>query len=310
MANMNISYLAINEDTNPRTIISYLAIDDTVSVDPTLMISWLEIASAGIIVSPKVLVSYLDIEKLTAALPGIIGFSNKPIPVRGNATGTNIVVTVVPRVLISFLEINTPVLPAKGISNKQISINGSSNGTNSVLPRILISYLDIERLTAALSEIIGFSNKLIPVKGSAIGNNTIVTVSPKLIISFLEINTPDIITTTGISNKPVPRITGTSKGTVKTVIGPIIKSITPADGTIITKTNTKLAVIAVVDKGTYSISKVEMFLDNVIKARDTMSPYKFTWNIGRTTRGTHVISIKAYDVAGNISYAKSTVKVI
>jgi hypothetical protein len=241
MANMEISYIAINEDS-PKAIISYLAIDETPASN--IVITWLDIASA--VVQPK-----------------RIGSSNKIVNILGTSKGSNI--TNYPRMSISFLEIQRIINILKGTSNRSIDLFGTAKGSS-------------------------------------------IVVYPRITISFLEINSPDVKITIGNSSKIVT-IQGTSKGTTNKV-APTIVSISPADGATVVKKNTRITVKAVVTANIYPISKVEMFLDNSLQARDTISPYTFSWNLRNTTRGTHVISVKAYDTKGNMSFAQSTVKVI
>ncbi|MFA6269901.1 MAG: Ig-like domain-containing protein [Candidatus Paceibacterota bacterium] len=48
------------------------------------------------------------------------------------------------------------------------------------------------------------------------------------------------------------------------------------------------------------ISKVEWYLDGVLKNSTTTTPYTFAWDTTTTTNGSHSLSAKAYDAAGNV----------
>ena len=47
------------------------------------------------------------------------------------------------------------------------------------------------------------------------------------------------------------------------------------------------------------VTKVEFFIDGVLAATDTASPYSFSWNTTTASTGAHTLSSKAYDAAGN-----------
>lgn len=47
------------------------------------------------------------------------------------------------------------------------------------------------------------------------------------------------------------------------------------------------------------VSKVEFYVNGVLQATDTASPYTFSWNTTAVTNGTYILTAKAYDAAGN-----------
>jgi hypothetical protein len=55
-----------------------------------------------------------------------------------------------------------------------------------------------------------------------------------------------------------------------------------------------------------SISKVEFYLDNVLRATTT-GPYRWDFDTTTTANGTHTLMVKAYDLAGNVGQASETV---
>ena len=63
------------------------------------------------------------------------------------------------------------------------------------------------------------------------------------------------------------------------------------------------------DTGGSGMSKVEFSLDTTILSTDTTSPYGFTLNTTTASDGSHTISAKAYDVAGNTTTATIPVTV-
>ena len=48
------------------------------------------------------------------------------------------------------------------------------------------------------------------------------------------------------------------------------------------------------------VAKVEFYLDSVLQATDTTSPYSWAWNTTTSANGAHSLTSKAYDAAGNI----------
>jgi beta-lactamase superfamily II metal-dependent hydrolase len=48
------------------------------------------------------------------------------------------------------------------------------------------------------------------------------------------------------------------------------------------------------------VTKVEFYLDGVLKSTDTSSPYAWSWNTTTATNGSHSLTTKAYDAALNV----------
>jgi hypothetical protein len=56
------------------------------------------------------------------------------------------------------------------------------------------------------------------------------------------------------------------------------------------------------------VSRVEFYIDDVLKGSFTSDPYNYSWNTKGVKAGTtHVILVKAYDEHGNESSATITV---
>jgi hypothetical protein len=51
------------------------------------------------------------------------------------------------------------------------------------------------------------------------------------------------------------------------------------------------------------VTQVSIYIDNVQVYKGTVAPYIYTWNTKRVSRGTHVITAKAWDAAGNVGTA-------
>src|SRR5205085_4201796 len=48
------------------------------------------------------------------------------------------------------------------------------------------------------------------------------------------------------------------------------------------------------------VTKVEIYIDSVLKSTQTAAPYNYSWNTTAYTNGSHTIFSKAYDAAGNV----------
>ncbi|HUP59461.1 MAG TPA: S8 family serine peptidase [Thermoanaerobaculia bacterium] len=53
------------------------------------------------------------------------------------------------------------------------------------------------------------------------------------------------------------------------------------------------------------VTKVEFYLDGVLQASDTSSPYEWSWDTTTATNASHSLSSKAYDAAGNVGSSAS-----
>lgn len=58
-----------------------------------------------------------------------------------------------------------------------------------------------------------------------------------------------------------------------------------------------------------AVSKVEFYVQDVLKQSDTTTPYEYEWDTKTVKDGTYVITVKAYDAAGNVSYDTRSVTV-
>lgn len=85
---------------------------------------------------------------------------------------------------------------------------------------------------------------------------------------------------------------------------PSISITSPQNGAVVGETIT-IKADAADDKG---ITKVEFYIDNVLKGTDTSSPYKWNWDTTKNKSGTHNIKAKAYDTINQT--AEHTIQVI
>jgi len=49
-----------------------------------------------------------------------------------------------------------------------------------------------------------------------------------------------------------------------------------------------------------AVSKVELYVNNILQSSDTTSPYVLSWNTAALANGTYSMLVKAYDAAGNV----------
>lgn len=85
---------------------------------------------------------------------------------------------------------------------------------------------------------------------------------------------------------------------------PTVLITSPANGSTISGIFANVAVTA---SDNIRVTKVEIYVDGVLKVTDTATPYTYKWNIKKAASGSHTISAKAYDAAGNTASASVTV---
>ena len=68
--------------------------------------------------------------------------------------------------------------------------------------------------------------------------------------------------------------------------------------------------VSVTASDNVGVTKVEFYVNGVLKAADTASPYAYSWDTSTVTPGAYTLMAKAYDAAGNVSQASSTVNVV
>lgn len=105
---------------------------------------------------------------------------------------------------------------------------------------------------------------------------------------------------------------GTSSTVRVTVAGgdptaPTVRLDTPVANTTVFGANVQVSATA---SDNVAVTKVEFILDNTtILATDTSSLYQFFWDTTTVSNGSHTITAKAYDAAGNTTSATNTITV-
>ncbi len=84
---------------------------------------------------------------------------------------------------------------------------------------------------------------------------------------------------------------------------PVVAVTTPADGAAITG----MVAATATASDTAGVSRVDFYVDNILKATDTITPYTYNWDTKLYANGMHNISAKAYDAAGNVGVDTNTV---
>lgn len=53
------------------------------------------------------------------------------------------------------------------------------------------------------------------------------------------------------------------------------------------------------------VTKVEFYVNNVLKATDTAGPYTYSWDTTAVANGSYTLTVKAYDAAGNVGQSSA-----
>jgi hypothetical protein len=77
---------------------------------------------------------------------------------------------------------------------------------------------------------------------------------------------------------------------------PAVSITAPAAGTTVSGTTT----VSATASDNVGVTKVEFYLDGSLQSTDTTSPYSWSWNTTSATNGSHSLTAKAYDAAGNV----------
>jgi len=77
---------------------------------------------------------------------------------------------------------------------------------------------------------------------------------------------------------------------------PVVSISSPAAGSAVSGT----ATVSANASDNVGVAKVEFYVDGSLKATDTASPYSFGWNSTTVANGSHALTVKGYDAAGNI----------
>ncbi len=87
---------------------------------------------------------------------------------------------------------------------------------------------------------------------------------------------------------------------------PTVAITSPADAVSVSGT----VLISVTASDNVGVTKVEFYVNGVLKATDTGAPHAYSWDTSSVASGTYTLMAKAYDAAGNVSQSSSSVNVV
>ena len=108
----------------------------------------------------------------------------------------------------------------------------------------------------------------------------------------------------GITPPPPPPTTPPPPPPTSDTTVPVVSISAPTNGsTIGNKTN-----ITASASDNSSVTKTEIYIDGILKTSSTTSgSISYSWNSRKASRGTHTITVKAYDAAGNVGQSSISV---
>lgn len=128
-------------------------------------------------------------------------------------------------------------------------------------------------------------------------NNSQHTIKAKAYDIAGNLGESSIVTVTVVDNKS-PQITIITPQNGENVFGTVLIK---AD--VIDKSSGKI------EKAPSGVEKVQFYIDNMKVAEDNSSPYEYSWDTAQENNGNHLITVKAFDLAGNNSFASINVNV-
>ena len=81
---------------------------------------------------------------------------------------------------------------------------------------------------------------------------------------------------------------------------PVAVITSPANGLLGNSKSVKVNVSATDNIG---VTQVSIYIDGILQSTLSAAPYSYNWNTRRLTSGTHIITAKAWDAAGNAGLA-------
>lgn len=125
--------------------------------------------------------------------------------------------------------------------------------------------------------------------GLSLGNHT---VQARAYDTFNNVGTSTLNTVT-VADQTPPTTSVTSPNSGAILRGTVTVNANAADNT-----------------GGTGISRVELFVDNVLRSTDTTTPYSFSWDTTAVTNASHSLTVKAYDGATPANLATSTAVIV
>jgi hypothetical protein len=113
-------------------------------------------------------------------------------------------------------------------------------------------------------------------------------------------------TETVINTTYIPSTRATANGIYTVIVDdiPPTVSITSPLNEAVVDGNVTISATASDNKG---VSKVEFYINNVLKSTSTSSPYNYIWNTATYANGTYSLMVKAYDAKGNVLSSSASV---
>jgi len=93
----------------------------------------------------------------------------------------------------------------------------------------------------------------------------------------------------------LPRTFALDDGAVSDTVPPATSITSPAGGATVSGTLTVTGSAS----DNVGVTRVEFYLDGVLKSTDTASPYSWAWDTTAAANGSHTLTTKAYDAVGN-----------
>jgi len=90
------------------------------------------------------------------------------------------------------------------------------------------------------------------------------------------------------------------------LIPPVVSISNPTSNAKVS--NTVLVTATAADN--VGVVKVEYYVDNILMSTDTSIPYQYSWDTHQIAAGTHNITAKAYDAAGNVGNSSAVVTIV
>jgi hypothetical protein len=97
------------------------------------------------------------------------------------------------------------------------------------------------------------------------------------------------------NNATSPAISITVSNAAPDTIAPTTSITSPAAGATVSGTTEVTATAT----DNIAVARVEFYLDGAMQTTDTAAPYSWSWNTAGVANGTHTVSSKAFDAAGN-----------
>ena len=104
-----------------------------------------------------------------------------------------------------------------------------------------------------------------------------------------------------VSTTPIPDNYVIGGGAVADTTAPAVSISSPANNTTVSGAVS----ITANASDAVGVSKVEFYVNNVLKSTDTSAPYAYSWDTAAVAAGTYTLMAKAYDAAGNVGQSSS-----